>query len=52
MNKLKPQTYLDLHYAGVGYTTKTVISWIKRGKIRGKRTPTSRWLVPDNAAEE
>jgi predicted site-specific integrase-resolvase len=45
MRKLKPQAYLDEAYTGVGYTTKTVVNWIKSGKIRGERTPTGRWLV-------
>lgn len=45
MTKLKPQAYLDQFYPGAGYVPKTVINWIKAGKIRGEQTPTGRWLV-------
>jgi hypothetical protein len=45
MRKLKPQAYLDEVYPGAGYTTKTVINWIKAGKIKGEQTVTGRWLV-------
>lgn len=45
MRKLKPKAYLDEVYPGAGYTTKTVINWIKSGKIKGEQTPTGRWLV-------
>jgi len=45
MRKLTPQQYLDIKYPEIGYTTKTVINWIKAGKVRGERTPTGRWLV-------
>jgi len=52
MRKLKPQVYLDEVYPGVGYTTKTVINWIKTGKIKGVQTPSKRWLVlMDDKAE-
>lgn len=45
MRKLKPQAYLDEVYPDAGYTTKTVINWIKARKIRGEQTVTGRWLV-------
>ncbi|WNC69943.1 hypothetical protein RI845_07350 [Thalassotalea nanhaiensis] len=45
MRKLKPSQYLAEYYPGAGYCTKTVINWIKRGKIKGEQTPTDRWLV-------
>jgi predicted site-specific integrase-resolvase len=45
MKKLKPQQFLDLEYPDIGYTTKTVINWIKSGKITGIKTPSGRWLV-------
>ena len=45
MRKLKPQAYLDETYPGAGYVPKTVVNWIKAGKIKGEKTPTGRWLV-------
>ena len=45
LRKLTPSQYLDEFYPGVNYTTKTVVNWIKSGKIRGEQTPTRRWLV-------
>jgi len=45
MKKIKPQQFLDELYPCVGYTTKTVINWIKSGRIKGEQTPSGRWLV-------
>ncbi|NQY65426.1 MAG: hypothetical protein HRT38_17250 [Alteromonadaceae bacterium] len=51
MRTLKPQDYLDEVYPDAGISTKTVINWIKAGKIRGKQTLTGRWLVLVNDNE-
>ena len=51
MRTLKPQDYLDEVYPSAGISTKTVINWIKRGKVRGKQTVTGRWLVLVNDKE-
>ena len=51
MRTLKPQAYLDETYPGACINTKTVINWIKGGKIRGKQTLTGRWLVLVNDKE-
>ena len=45
MRTLKPQDYLDEVYPEADICPKTVINWIKKGKIRGEKTPTGRWLV-------
>ena len=45
MRKLKPKAYLDEVYPDAGICPKTVINWIKKGKIKGEKTPTGRWLV-------
>ena len=43
--KLKPTHYLAEFYPESGFCTKTVINWIKSGKIRGEKTLTGRYLV-------
>ena len=45
MKKLKPKAYLDKFYPESGMCTKTVVNWIKAGKLKGEQTPTGRWLV-------
>lgn len=45
MRKLKPPQYIAEFYPGACYTTKTIINWIKAGKLKGEQTPTGRWLV-------
>lgn len=45
MRNLKPTDFIDEFYPESGICTKTVINWIKRGKLKGKQTPTGRWLV-------
>ena len=45
MRKLKPKDYLDEVYPDAGICTKTVVNWIKKGKLKGVQTPTKRWLV-------
>tara|TARA_R110001583_G_scaffold2296_17_gene16998 strand:- start:1276 stop:1506 length:231 start_codon:yes stop_codon:yes gene_type:complete len=45
IKKLTPKTYLEQFYPESGFCTKTVINWIKRGKLNGEQTPTGRWLV-------
>ncbi len=51
MRKLKPTQYLAEFYPAACYTTKTVINWIKKGKLNGEQTPTGRWLVLVNDQE-
>ena len=46
--KLKPKQYLDVYFPGSRITTKTVINWIKAGRLAGEKTPTGRWLVIPN----
>lgn len=46
--KLKPRQYLDAYFPGSTITTKTIINWIKSGKLAGYKTPTGRWLVMPN----
>jgi hypothetical protein len=43
--KLTPRTYLEKYYPESGFCNKTVINWIKKGKLKGEQTPTGRWLV-------
>ena len=45
MRKLKPTQYLDEFYPATQLTTKTIVNWIKAGRICGEQTPTGRWLV-------
>lgn len=45
MRKLKPQAYLNEFYPDSGIVPKTVVNWIKTGKIKGEQSPTGRWLV-------
>lgn len=45
MRNLKPAAFIEEFYPDSGICTKTIINWIKRGKLRGKQTPTGRWLV-------
>lgn len=45
MRKLKPQDYLDEFFPSSTICRKTVVNWIKAGKIKGEQTPTGRWLV-------
>lgn len=49
--KLTPRIYLQKFYPEAGFCTKTVINWIKKGKIKGEQTPTGRWLVVVNNQE-
>ena len=49
--KLKPKIYLEEFYPEAGFCTKTVINWIKKGKLKGEQTPTGRWLVVVNDQE-
>lgn len=51
MKKLTPQDYLKEVYPGASICAKTVINWIKKGKIKGEQTPTGRWLVVINERE-
>jgi predicted site-specific integrase-resolvase len=45
MKKLKPKDYIDEYYPFSKLSKKTIINWIKNGKIKGEQTPTGRWLV-------
>ncbi len=45
MKKLTPKDYLKEAYPGSSICAKTVINWIKKGKLKGEQTPTGRWLV-------
>jgi predicted site-specific integrase-resolvase len=45
MRKLTPKAYLDEFYPGLGIVPKTVVNWIKAGKVKGDQTPTGRWFV-------
>jgi len=45
LRKLKPPQYLAEFYPAACYTPKTIINWIKAGKLKGEQTPTGRWLV-------
>lgn len=45
MKKITPKKYLEKYYSDTGLCTKTVINWIKKGKINGEQTPTGRSLV-------
>lgn len=45
MRKIKPQAFIDEVYPGSGIVPKTVINWIKTGKLRGEQSPTGRWFV-------
>lgn len=45
MKKLTPKDYLKEVYPGALICSKTVINWIKKGKLKGEQTPTGRWLV-------
>ena len=49
--KLTPKAYLEKYYRASGFCTKTIINWIKKGKIKGEQTPTGRWLVVVNNQE-
>ena len=51
IRKIKPQAYLDEFYPDSKICTKTVINWIKIGKIQGEQTLTGRWLVVINGTE-
>lgn len=45
MRKLKPRDFINEFYPGSGITPTTVISWIRKGLIKGEVTPTNRFLV-------
>lgn len=45
MKTLKPQSYIDEYYPSSDISSKTIINWIKKGKLNGQQTPTGRWLV-------
>jgi len=51
IKKLTPKIYLEKFYPEAGFCTKTVINWIKKGKLIGEQTPTGRWLVVINEQE-
>jgi predicted site-specific integrase-resolvase len=50
MRTIKPQQYIDENFPESGLHPRTIINWIKNGKLQGTTTPTGVWLVVvDNA---
>jgi predicted site-specific integrase-resolvase len=45
LRKIKPQNYINEFYPGSEICTKTIVNWIKSGKLNGEQTLTGRWLV-------
>ena len=43
--KLTPKQYLAIKYPYINYCTKTVINWIKKGKLKGEQNPGGGWVV-------
>lgn len=51
IRKIKPPAYIDEFFPFSQITSKTIINWIKSGKIKGEQTPAGRWLVVINEEE-
>ena len=51
LRKIKPQSYIDEFYPASKICTKTIVNWIKSGKLPGEQTVTGRWLVVIDPAE-
>ncbi|OEE32672.1 hypothetical protein A1QO_01795 [Vibrio genomosp. F10 str. ZF-129] len=45
VRKIRPKQFIDEFYPDSGLCPRTVVSWIKQGKLLGDRTPTGRFYV-------
>ena len=43
--ELKVSQYIDEYYPDAQMTPQTIRNWLRRGLLKGKRTPTKQWLV-------